>query len=68
MVDITQVRLRSLALFFAPVMMLAAIVFHPYLVNELDVEAATAAVAEPKPESSWLAFSAIVFWHFHSGT
>ena len=44
----TQVRLRSLALFVAPVMMLAAIIFHPYLVNELDVEAATAAVmADP---------------------
>ena len=48
MAYITQVRLRSLALFVAPVVMLAAIVFHPYLVNELDVEAASAAVtADP---------------------
>ena len=48
MAEITQIRLRVLALFAAPVLMLASMIYHPYLEDELDVSAVTEKVlADP---------------------
>ena len=44
-----QMRIRALALFAAPVAMLVAIIFHPYLKDEFDVSAMAAeVVADPE--------------------
>ena len=44
-----QMRMRALALFTAPVAMLVAIIFHPYLADEFDVSAmASEVVADPE--------------------
>ncbi len=50
----TQIRLRSLALFVAPVAMLVAIIFHPFLVDELDVAAAAAAIIADPTRWAWV--------------
>ena len=48
MAERTRIRSRALVLFITPVALLAAFIVHPYLVNELDAEAAAAAViADP---------------------
>ena len=44
----TQIRLRALALFAAPVAMLASMIYHPYLEDEFDISAVTEkVVADP---------------------
>ena len=49
MAERTQIRLRALALFAAPVTLLVAFFLHPYLEDEFDVSAMTAeVVADPE--------------------
>ncbi len=49
----TQIRLRSLVLFVAPVVVVA-IIFHPFLVDELDFAAAAAAVIAGPTRWAWV--------------
>ena len=66
MADLTQIRMRALALFVAPVALLVAIIFHPYLEDEFDVPAAAAEVVADPARWVWvhfmlmLAFAAIL--------
>ena len=49
MTEHTQMRIRALALFAAPVAFLVAIIFHPYLEDEFDVSVVAAeVVADPE--------------------
>ena len=48
MAEHTQIRLRALALFAAPLLMLASMIYHPYLTDEFDISAvAEEVLADP---------------------
>ncbi len=60
MFEHTQIRLRALALFAAPVVMLVAIILHPYLEDEFDVLAMAEAVSADPELWAWVHITLMV--------